>query len=671
MEFRFARRRNVRSIEPVPATFRATVWEWIQAILLLVNIGWTTLCLGGYLAQTMVVTASLTAALLLAHGLSLVSGDPGDAARPAHRAGWLFLPFVVYAAFNVCWVTPVRWLGWIDWFGWVQLITCFWIGLNVLRQRWVRFGVVSTLYLLAVVAVLLACYQRFVRPEWMMLGRIQVEQYAGRASGPFGIPNSFAALLLMLLPLAGVFAFRSGASAATRVLFGWMTLVLLFGIGISISRGAWLGLGLALTIWPWFASRAVWYRRAALAGTVLAAFVAVAAVVYMASPRVRERLSALAQDVGERSRPILWRAALKMAAASPWVGTGGGSFNAGFEKYRPEGFLNQPDWAHNDYLNTLSDYGATGFVLFFGPAGIVTCRCLRKSPRRPRDFEREIGLRSTSDQPPGRQRHLGRRRDVWSDSLVHQGLAIGLLAFALQLFVDFHFKLPALAMTFATLAGLLVQVTWCDDERSGGGTWPRRLTGAICIGLGIFVVAAIVPRYRAEALRQRARGRIDRLVEEPVDSARFREHVQQARTELDLAIALAPDNAQAWSDRSYALAQWSLVEPKETKVLGAAAEAAAGHAMQLAPLIAEYQVRRGVARDMKGDWTAAGEDFTSAMSLSPKAVLPWFHYAYHLSLRPSTRTMALGFLEICLRLDPQNVEAQRLRQRLATGENRP
>ena len=282
--------------------FSSKTWEWLQAVLLAVNLIWTTLRLGGFRAETMVVTSALTGALLLVHAASLLAlrGSPSasesvplSVAPRVHPAGWPFLPFLVFAAINVQWITPVRWLGWIDWFGWAQAVAVFWIVLNGIRSRAARWMVAATLVALGLAAVLLGCYQRFVQPDWLMLHRTQADQYLERASGCFGIPNSMAAFLLLLLPPVAALALRRGASAVARVFFGWLALVFIFGIGLTISRGAWLGLALALTAWPLFGARGRWWRRLRLAAAIFLAAIAVGALTYSASPRVRERLTQL------------------------------------------------------------------------------------------------------------------------------------------------------------------------------------------------------------------------------------------------------------------------------------------------------------------------------------------------------------------------------------------
>lgn len=642
---------------------RLRLWEWTQTVLLGANLAWTTLCLGGYLASTMVVTASLTAALLLVHGAGLLlfgrAAGRADAESGLHPAAIYFVPFLLYAAANLAWVTPVAWLGWRDLFGWLQMVAVFWVVLNGVRSREARYALLGVLFAVATISVALGCYQRFVRPDWLMLGRTQADQYLTRASGSFGIPNSLAALLLLLLPPAAALALRRRAEATSRVVFGWLAAVLLVGLVLTISRGAWLGLATALMLWPLLAGRAPLARRVVLSFGIFAALLFAGSALYVFSPKVQDRLGSLILEAGERSRPVLWRAAWRMFRDEPVLGTGAGSFNLKFEPYRPEGFLNEPVWAHNDYLNTLSDYGLIGFLLFFGAAAAVVVRSGRRlsEPR---------GDEPSPSAATFRAPRVG-RRNAFESPLVRQALGIGLLAFALQLLVDFHFKLASLAMAFATLAGLLVASRWPAPVLIPGERERRRvrLAGATAMILGGGVLVAIVPKYRAEAFRLSGRTAINRLADQREGAGL--EPLARARDQLTRAVELDPGNANAWADLSYALAQQGRQPGADVAALGRDAEAAADRAIALVPFAAEYWVRRGVARDMQDRWYDAGKDFTQALSLSPNTVLPWYHYAYHLSLRPSGRRLAESMVAFCLRLDPRNAEALALRQRLATG----
>src|SRR5688572_11128297 len=167
---------------------RTSVTEWLQTLLLAANLLWTSLCLGGYRAETMLVTVALTGSLLVVH----------FAANAAEKRSWratdpasaCMIPFLVYALINVQFVTPVPWLGWLDWLGWANMLAVFYVVRNGVRSSRTRRLLFVTLVILGIAAVALGCYQRYVQPDWLMLGRRQANQFLGRASGPFGIPNS-------------------------------------------------------------------------------------------------------------------------------------------------------------------------------------------------------------------------------------------------------------------------------------------------------------------------------------------------------------------------------------------------------------------------------------------------------------------------------------------------
>jgi O-antigen ligase len=630
---------------PESTSTRASVGEWFIAALVVGNLAWTTLCLGGYRPETMVVTSALNALLLAVHfarrGLARAGGG-----RAFHPAGWALLPFLAYAAANVCWLTPVPWLGWRDWLGWAQMVLVFWVVLNDVRTRSTRTLVFGGLVAVAWVAVVMACYQRFVQPDWLMMGRVQVEQFIGRTSGSFGIPNSLAALLLLLFPVLAVLAFRRGSPAWQRVLCGWLALCLGFGLVLTISRGAWLALALVLAVWPVFAVRGSWGKKLGFAALAGAGVFAVAATLYLSLPKVRERFLIMKADAGEKTRPIMWRGAWQIFRAQPVFGGGAGSYNVLFEKYRPQRYQDEPQWAHNDYINTLSDYGAAGFGLFFGAVVVIASRSAQgRSPRR---------------------------RDWLDDPVVAGALCAGVVAFGLQLFVDFHFKIPALAMAFAIVAALLVQRAWPAGDEVVAATSGRRSAtlGAAALVVATWV-ALVSPFYRGEALRYSARQAINRMAADELPRETQRAILTRARANLVRAVALSPSNAQAWADLSYVSALWTHVEPGRGMELGREAEAAADRALERSEVVPEFWLRRGVALDLEGRWNEAGGAYVRALKLAPASGNVWFYHAFHLGLNPSCSALADAAAAFCLRLDPANRQAQILRQRLATGERPP
>jgi hypothetical protein len=574
-----------------------------------------------------VVMILLTGALAAVH---LV--DPSRRARP-HPAGWLFLPFVAYAALNLAWVTPVRWLGWFDWLNWAQMVAIFWIVLNSVESPGARRFLCAVLVALGVIAAALACYQHFVDPHWMMLGRHQHDQFVGRSSGPFGIPNSLGVMMALLIPPVGALAFGQGRPTALRALSAVALCALATGFILAISRGAWIALAGAFALRPLLTPGASLGRRLAAALAVVCLAAAAFALLYSTYPLMRERADQLVHDLGERTRPIMWRGAWQIFGAHPVAGGGAGAYDVLFEKYRPEGFRDEPVYAHCDYLNTLADYGVVGFALFFGPVAY-------------------LGWRTS--------RVRGLAAAAWT----------GLLAFFLHLLVDFHLKIPALAMIVATISALVVREAWPRDDGPAADTAVRSrlsLAFAWCAAAAVMVFAVFVaaPKYEAEKFRWAAREAIDKMAASGVDMSGQRAALTIVSAGLDRAVALDPGDAQAWSDRAYADSLWALVEPARTVELGVSAVRNGDRAIAICPVFAEFWVRQGTGLDMQHKWIKGGDSFIRALQIAPARADVWYYEAYHLSLSRTEIGPAMADAEVSLRLDPGFLFAQALRQRLA------
>ncbi len=621
----------------------APLGEWILAGLLAANLMWTTLCLGGVRPETMVWSWSLTG---VAWAMQLAtSAWLGE--RP-HRAGYWLLPFLAYAALSVLFITPVPWLGKREWLLWAELVAFFWISLNGLHRPGPRLLVLGTALSLAVIGVLLACYQRFLAPDWLMMGRTQVAQYIGRASGCFGNPNNFGALLILVIPPVLALAWQRGAGAVQRVFFGYLAAVLLLGLGLTISRGGWLALALALACWPLFARGQALASRVLLSATALGVVLMAGLALYSTVPLIKARLDDLAQDRGERSRPILWEASTELFAGAPLLGTGAGSFNTLFERHRPERFNDEPQWTHNEYLNTLSDYGLTGFALLFGAVGWLAIATAMRGAAGANLAEVNVGWRA-----PG----------------VTHAMSVGLLAFAAACFVDFHLKIPALGLLVALVAGEVVRRHW-PNETAVREPSPWGQLGGIFAAVAVVLVtlALAIPTYQAEASRYAGRQKIDALALLPEHTLnQKRDTLTEARALFAEALAFDSDNAQAWADSAYASALWSHLAPQSRAELGREAEAAARQAIAISGDVPEFWIRLGVALDLQGRWSEASNAFLEALTLAPASSLAWYHQAYHLSLQPRANKLALVAVDTCLRLDPAYAAAKSLRQRLSSG----
>jgi hypothetical protein len=432
------------------------------------------------------------------------------------------------------------------------------------------------------------------------------------------------------MPATGFVVFSRERPAGLRVLCGLALAVMATGFVLAISRGAWFSLAAAFAFRPLVTPGVHLRRRVATAlGAVLVA-AALAAVFYAVFPLMRVRARQLVTDVGERSRPILWASAIGIFREHPALGAGGGSFDTLFEKSRPEGFRDQPYYTHCDYLNTLCDYGAVGFVLFFGAAAVVARRCSRAK-----------GLAGAA--------------------------FTGLLAFAFHLLIEFHLKIPALSMIAATMLALLTQEVWPApaEPAQGEGSWLPSAFGFLTASAAIALTAFwIVPMDRAEEFRRGAREKIDKMAKLSIDAATQGDALRSERAAFATAIQIDPGNAQAWSDLAYVDSLLALADPKRTVELGAEAARDAGQALELCPVMAEFWMRRGMGLDMQYKWAEGGDCFARAVELAPNRADVWYYQAYHLSLTSREVEPAIAAADVSLRLDPDFLLAQSLRQRL-------
>ena len=611
--------------------------EWVLIGGLMVTLAWTTLQLGGYLAETMVVS-SWAVFGLAALGGCLFSARP----QAFNRAALLPLPFLLYALASVLWLAPAQWLAWREWLLWLQMWLVFVLVLHFGRSRGAIALIAATFVALGLVGVGMAAWQRFVNPHWMMMGKVQAEQFGDRSAGMFGIPNSLAALLELMIPVCGALLFSRRTGVFVKIVCGWLGAMFLFALVLTGSRGGWMAMAATLLLWPLLGGKN-WTRR--LAG-LLAVVVLVGAgslALHKYSRPVRDRMQPFLAGKFESSRPIIWKAAVKIWRDHPWLGSGAASYNVVFDQYRPAKFLNEPIWTHNDYLNTLSDYGAVGFALWVGAGGALLWLGWR-TVRQARQAARKTG------------------GPVWHNWRWRLGLFLGLTSFALHLLVDFHTKIPALAYAAAIVLALLLR-----EEAAAESAPARPALGRVMGVLGAVVVLALAarvatPLYRAEALRYESRRAIN--IQATTGQGSLSEILPPAVTNLERATLIDPRNGQAWADYGYAIMLIWHTTGGDLIALGMVGEAAADRALALCPWQSEFWLRKGSAQDMQGRSADAEKSFLRALELAPHKPDCWYYYAFHLSTEPDGKQRALRAVETCLELDPSISLAVALRQRL-------
>lgn len=217
-----------------------------------------------------------------------------------------------------------------------------------------------------------------------------------RATGPLGVENRYAQIMLMLVPLGlfrwwgeTTFRWRAIALAATGVTgVGW---------ALAFSRGS--AVGLVLTVGVMALMGCVKIRQVVLVGLA-------AAMLLVIVPEYRTRLATLdvlpgfisgqatpakAPDGAITGRLTEMMAAAKVFVDHPVIGVGPGMFRYYSRIYAQQGGLKALEGtreAHCLYLALLAEFGIVGTGVFFAAVGLtmrdlyaLRRRCLREDPQ--------------------------------------------------------------------------------------------------------------------------------------------------------------------------------------------------------------------------------------------------------------------------------------------------
>ncbi len=291
-----------------------------------------------------------------------------------------------------------------------------------------------TLIFLAMSISIYAVYQYLTHSDhvWHF---IRPAQYARRGSGTYICPNHLAGFLEMILPLGLAYTLSGRLSVTSRVFLGYASLVILAGIGVTISRGGWIATGLSVLLFFALLIRKPGFRIPAFLflAVLLASGVWFVGTAQFSKQRIEQSfVSGKVDDI----RFQLWQPALQMWQDHFWVGVGPAHFDHRFPAYRPREVQARPNRVHNDYLNTLADWGTAGallvaavwLLLYFG-----VWHCWKYVQRTAHD-------------------RSSRKSNRAAFAL---GASIGLFALLLHGVVDFNFHIPANALVAITLMALL------------------------------------------------------------------------------------------------------------------------------------------------------------------------------------------------------------------------
>lgn len=502
----------------------------------------------------------------------------------------------------------------------------FFVVVNNLHSQESTQTCVFALIFLGMTVSLYSIYQFITNSPyvWHLLGpEIKPEQYMKRASGTFICPNNFAGFLEMLVPLGLAMTLKGRFQPTTRVLLGYASVAMLAGIGVSVSRGGWIATGAALLVLFAILVRYRDSRLPAIAFLVL--LFGLGAVFlkqgYQAQKRWHQMFLAGGDVFDERI--YIWKSAVEIWKGHPWVGAGPAHFDEVFPQYRPEIVQLRPGRAHNDYLNTLADWGVIG-------AGLVASAILFLI----------WGIGRT-------WRFVQRSGDLVakpsSRAAFVLGAAVGLLAISIHSMTDFNMHIPANAIVAISLMAMLSgYVRFATERYWVTMSWVTRvfLTVALVVGIG-YLGQQGMKRVReqrmldhADAAQKSGQTRMDALskIWKEADAGKnldwgevdrlSAEYQKQLLEQIDFrkqAHAIDPNNFETTYriGEIYRDQAWQRGQGYQELALKAMSWFSKG--MSLNPYNSYNFARYGMCLDLLGRASGASRYFKRALELDPKS----------------------------------------------------
>jgi O-antigen ligase len=513
---------------------------------------------------------------------------------------WTVVAFVAYAVVRYL-QADIEWVARRELIRIVVYAALFFVIVNNLHRQEATNLLVAVPLFLAMTVSFYALYQFLMHPGtvWHLLSGLHLQHaaYLKRGSGTYINPNHLAGFLEMVAPFGLAYVFAGRLGHATKVVWGYATLAVLVGIGATVSRGGWTATALSLVLLFFVLMRNRHYRLFALAVLVLLAVGG--AFFVIKAEKTQERFKEITHPGSlEASRVALWRPALQMWQEHPWVGVGPGHFDYRFPAYRPPNVQARPLRVHNDYLNTLTDWGVVGFVLVaatFTLAGVGAVRTWKYAQRSQNDFKARQSNRA---------------------ALV-LGACAGLLAILVHSFVDFNLHSPANAILMVTLLAVLTgHMRFASDRHwVSAGPLLRLLVSLMCLA-GLYYLGGQGMR-RAQELSWLHQ------------AARAKDYSPQAIELLQRAHAVEPKNFRTTYrlGEAYRVQSWQggedMIEAAERALewfrLG----------MRLNPHDAYNYLRAGMCLDWIGRTNEAAPYFERAAQLDPNGHYTVAHLGWH------------------------------------------
>lgn len=574
---------------------RETVDQWCERGILALVLGilvFGPLALGAARLQEFLLIQALTTGVL-ALWVTRIWLNP----RPKFLwppICWAVLAFVAYAVTRYL-TCDVEYVGRQELLRVLVYAALFLAILNNLHRQESTQIISFTLIFLAMAISFYATYQFVTRSDYVWWVQVTSK---GRASGTYISPNHLAGFLEMLLPLALAYTLVGREKPLMKIFIGYAAIVMLVGITVTASRGGWVATLVALSFLCAAMLSHRTYRLPAL--VLLVAMIGCGVFITVKTDFFRMRFSRAfgPNNLEMNTRLDMWNAAMKMWQDHLWTGVGPGHYDSVWRIYRPASVQLRPERVHNDYLNTLADWGVIGAAIL-GAALITLGFGIAKAWKNVRRGENDFSSGMSN-----------------KFAFVLGGTA-GIVALLVHSVVDFNLQIPANAIIAVSLMALLSSHWRFATDRywfSAGIGLKSGISLLLVAGIGYLGQQDFRLAHERFYLRQ---------------AAAAEANSDQQAALLEKAYAVEPRNFET----AYALGEIyrkqsflgeSDYEPTAQKAIARYQSGVTNN-----PLSGYHYMRWGMVLDFLGDHQAAEPMFLKADALDPNGYFTSAHVGKH------------------------------------------
>lgn len=471
----------------------------------------------------------------------------------------------------------------------------------------------NTIIFLGVSISIFGIFQKYTYSHLQKVYWFDSPGTAPAAFGPFANRNHFAGYIEMIIPLTLGYIL-SDIDSSKKMAYAGALFIMSVALFLTSSRaGMFIYISILLFILLFMIFKKITNKKLILVFAFYISSLIVVLFILGISP-IWERVTSIfhgSKGIQSLGRGYFWRDILRIWFDYPFFGTGLGTFASISAKYKSAPVQIRFTYAHNDYLQLLTETGILGFSLVF--LFFITY------------FKRFLKM-------------WFKRRDAYVTGLSLGGL-ISIWAIMLHSVVDFNLHIPANALLFFIIMGSVYRLLFSNFRNQGElylRSWRITLPPVITKILFIFFVflflfsgSILFSKVRAErtynhALEytktveninkelavDRALGykRALRLLEKaqtinPYDSRypyRYADLLTAIITDKDIADLIELSHIKGQKDNLYQLAESNY-----------------GKAICLEPTEPLYHLNLGYLHMLMNDIPGAKEEFNMAESLDP------------------------------------------------------